>query len=472
MKGYILTIIAFVFAIGLGAQVLTCHDVQYTTDPSGNTPYANQTITVQGIVTHIIPNSAFYIGDPEGGPWSGLYIYNRNTSNVVALGDMIKITGTVVEYYNLTEVSTVSSYEILSQGNPMPPAAELSTSQIAYGAASSEQWEGVLVRLTDVQVKSAIDSYGQFKVADTSNVQAMVDNGLYNFPVSSIVVGEWWYMIQGIVDYHSAAGYKINPRNANDMIKVDSVESSAIRIPNVNGVLNTVVDVPVTTSKIKSAWGVQSYTITFRIDPTKIHFQGLNIAGTLSPMQPVPTISAAGDTISFTVVYQEMLVAAEGDTLINLSLEPLVYGDATVDILSFKYDNVVINNLIDGSVLTKIVSNIAYLNIGNSTDSKNIFNPANNEKISITYGCKSGLLGKALVRIYDAQGRLVATPVNVNLPNASATLSMDTYEWNGRDANLNLLPPGLYYCHLEVQDRRTGKSERTVQPIVIKSRLK
>lgn len=68
MKNYILTFLAIFLVAGISAQtVLSCHDIQYTTDPTGNSPYYTQTVTVQGIVTHIIPNSAFYIADPEGG---------------------------------------------------------------------------------------------------------------------------------------------------------------------------------------------------------------------------------------------------------------------------------------------------------------------------------------------------------------------------------------------------------------------
>lgn len=484
MKGIYLIIAALFLSLGLGAQVLSCYDVQYTADPDGNSPYMDQSVTVGGIVTAVKANSNLYIGNSQGGPWSGLYIYDRNVSNVVSVGDSIVVTGTVSEYkqgdywaYALTELVSVSSYTIVSSNNPVPAATPVTTAQVAFNSVASEQWEGVLVRLTDVQIKTAPDSYGQFKVADAAsgNIQAMIDDGFFSIAASyQIVVNDWWYVIQGVVDYHgsSSAGWKLNPRTPEDLVKIDSVESSRISIPNVNGTINSQINVPLTTSKIKMDWGVQSYTVSFKIDPAQVRFQDLSIAGTLTPVEPVPTISAMGDTISFSVTYPEMLIAAEGDTLINLVMEPLSYGNATITLLSFKYDNININNLVGGSIQTKIRQSIAYLNIGNSLNKKNIFNPSNNEKINIQYGCKTGILGKALVRIYDAKGRLVATPVNLNLPNANAALSIDTFAWNGRDANLNLLPPGLYYCHLEVTDRSSGKSERTVQPIVIKARLK
>jgi len=73
------------------------------------------------------------------------------------------------------------------------------------------------------------------------------------------------------------------------------------------------------------------------------------------------------------------------------------------------------------------------------------------------------------VRIYDAQGRLVATPVNRNI---GSSLGIENYVWDGRDYMTNKLPIGLYYCHLEIIDRATGHKESTVQPIVIKAKMK
>ena len=123
-------------------------------------------------------------------------------------------------------------------------------------------------------------------------------------------------------------------------------------------------------------------------------------------------------------------------------------------------------------MLTKINRNIAFLNIGRSGSTKNSFNPELNEKITIEYGCRAvatGINTRAIVRIYDAQGRLVSTPVNKTI---TSSLGIESIQWDGRDTNMKLLPIGLYYCHLEVIDRASGAKEVTVQPIVIKSNLK
>jgi predicted extracellular nuclease len=114
----------------------------------------------------------------KGGEWSGLYIFHGNTSNNVAVGDLVVLTGLLVEFYNMTELTQVSSYSIISSNNAVP-ITTLTTSQLPFGAATSEVYEGVMVRFNDVQIKSTIDGYGQFKVADSSGVQAMIDDVFY-----------------------------------------------------------------------------------------------------------------------------------------------------------------------------------------------------------------------------------------------------------------------------------------------------
>ncbi len=469
MKGILITILALTLSMGLMAQ-LTCYDIQHTDDPSGDSEYNGQSVTVRGIVTAINRGSSLYIGDPEGGPWSGLYVYHGNTSNLVELGDMVDLTGTVDEYYDLTELTNVTSANIISQNNPIP-ITPLLTSDLPYNNNSSEQYEGVMVRFNDVQIKSNLDSYGQFKIADSSNVQAMVDDVLYVPQASQIVVNEWWYQIQGVVDYHSVAGYKILPRDANDMIKIDDPSNASIRIATAtNAELDQINTLNVYTSKLKSEWGIREYYMSIRIDPAVVLYQGFEIEGTLSSFEPTQTVSADGDIITLHYAGQETLIAGEDDTvLIKLLFEPKTYGDIVINLDEFRYDDIDITSLSNGKLMVKITENVAHLNIGTDASGKNSFDPSMNEKINIEYGTRTGFLARAIIRIYDAQGRLVATPIHQNF---TSSTGIESTTWNGRDSNMKLLSPGLYYCHAEVSNRETGKRYNTVQPIVIKSRLK
>lgn len=468
MKGIVLSILALSLSLGLMAQ-LSCYDIQFTDNPNGDSPYKDQTVTVQGIVTANNRGTGFYIGDAEGGPWSGLYVFHGNTSNTVELGDEVVLTGLLVEYFNLTELTQVSAANILSSNNSIP-ITPLSTADMPNTGTAGEAYEGVMVRFNNVQIKSTIDSYGQFKIADDSGVLAMVDDVLFAPQASQIVVNQWWYQIQGVGDFHSVPKYKILPRSAEDMIKMDEVSNSTIRIQSVSdAAVNQISTVNVTTTKLNPEWGVREYMMTVKIDPSVVLYQGYDISGTLTFSNPTVTISEAGDEITFHYAVQEGITTPEESVLLKLKFEPLNYGDIIIDLHEFKYDDVPISSLVDGRLQVKITKKIAHLNISTDTSGKNIFDPTMNEKIILEYGTKTGFLARALIRVYDAQGRLVATPVHQNI--ASST-GIESYSWNGRDSNMKPLVPGLYYCHLEVSDRESSKRYRTVQPIVIKSRLK
>jgi hypothetical protein len=88
-------------------------------------------------------------------------------------------------------------------------------------------------------------------------------------------------------------------------------------------------------------------------------------------------------------------------------------------------------------------------------------------KVEIGYFAKTG--DKVIVRIYNSEGKLMVTPVNkiVDTPEG-----INFYYWNGRDKDYRLVEPGLYICHLEVQDRENGKKKSNKAPIVIGTKLK
>ena len=60
---------------------------------------------------------------------------------VPAIGDEVTVTGTVAEYYDMTELTDVSAFSIVSSGNPVTPAV------LASNEVAQEQWEGQLVRV-------------------------------------------------------------------------------------------------------------------------------------------------------------------------------------------------------------------------------------------------------------------------------------------------------------------------------------
>jgi hypothetical protein len=179
----------------------------------------------------------------------------------------------------------------------------------------------VLVAFYNVQIKSATDSYGQFNIADTSNIQAMVDDGFFSIPSQhSIVVGDWWYVIRGMVDYWgtSSAGWKVNPRDRDDLIKEDSVANSTIRLSSDPlAEIDKISTLELSSTKLLSEWGVREYSFDINIDPAKVIYQGFDIDGTVTTAAPSVTVSSAGDVITFHYGSQDGIVSATDMILIN-----------------------------------------------------------------------------------------------------------------------------------------------------------
>lgn len=470
MKHILTFLMMLSLSFGLFAQVLTCYDVQYTDDLSGDSPYMDQIVTVTGIVTGIVPGTGIFISDPDGGPWSGLYIYGRDAASQTNVGDEVNVTGEIIEFSGLTEMSLPTSIEVLSSGNPVPPPVELAVAEIPnQNFRFSEQWEGVLVSISDMTVASLPDGYNQWRVRGVAGGIAMISDLFDVMNTQDIVMNEHWHSITGFVDYHSSAGYKINPRSPHDMIKEYSINNVEVKIGGKgNAEIGETYTLPMTISAVGSDWNVESYDFTLQYEADRVSFEGIEIDETLTESQPdVQNLGSGRVRISYT--FPEIMNTTSTETLIKIKVKPKAYGNISVGFAEFYLGDDPLTNLHAGNIVTAITKNIAHLDIFTETSSKNIFNPYEGEKIMIEYGTKGGTMARAVIRIYDAQGRLVATPVHKNFTGASG---FESYQWDGRDSSMKRLKPGVYYCHAEISDRSTGKRNSTMQPIVVKSRLK
>lgn len=95
------------------------------------------------------------------------------------------------------------------------------------------------------------------------------------------------------------------------------------------------------------------------------------------------------------------------------------------------------------------------------------FNPYSGETFPIEFGAKED--DKAILRIYNAEGKLMRTLFNRMITNSTGIIQ---YDWNGKDKENKLLPLGLYICFLEVIDTTNGNKKTAKAPIVIGAPLK
>ena len=214
-------------AVGLAT---TIYDVQHneTTPGTGNdcfpSPFDDQVVTVSGIVTmDSIGNgyNDFWIQEADTA-WSGVFVY-QNTYDLV-VGDSVTLWGALVdEYYGLTELKNLDSISVHSQGHTLPAPIDISTGDLAAEDscfAVGEHYEGVLVR---VQIVACTDvgGFGEWLVDDGSG-ECLIEDYIYEYVPN---VGDNFASITGIVHY-SYGQYRIEPREAGDIIPETPVEST------------------------------------------------------------------------------------------------------------------------------------------------------------------------------------------------------------------------------------------------------
>lgn len=204
------------------ASVEAAHPLQETVTPideiqsqfsnGDDSTLAGETVTIRGIVTGVF-GDLFFVEEASGGPWSGIAVYKPGHSAVT--GDDVRITGRVTEFYDLTEIEP-GQIEILSSNHPLPAPHPLSVQE-----AQNEQWEGVLVRVSNVEVVSEPDQNGEWQIRDGSGRIRVDDKGVYYAAMS----GQPIAAITAVVD-HAFGSYRLIPRNLDDIGNAGSLSAA------------------------------------------------------------------------------------------------------------------------------------------------------------------------------------------------------------------------------------------------------
>ena len=199
--------------------VLTITDIQTPFNPDGDSPYDGSVVTTSGIVTAVKDSTGYWIQESAGGAYSGVYVYDRD--HFPEEGDSVILTAGVIEYWNLTELSGIVAYENVSSGN------DFTVTDVTTDDMNSEQWEGVLVRLTSSTCIDDTNRFGEWLVDDGSGTAKANDFLHVYLPTIGTV-----YDITGVIDYNFSE-YKINPRR-----DADVVESTVSIESNINSIVN------------------------------------------------------------------------------------------------------------------------------------------------------------------------------------------------------------------------------------------
>ena len=183
-------------------DTVSVYDIQYTTDPNGNSNYVSQQIITGGIVTAVRSDSTFFISSGSGA-WSGVYVYTKDY--VVNIGDSVILDGEVDEYFDLTELVNVTNVQVISSGN------NYNVNNCSTAAANSEDFEGCMVQVTNAMCVNDTAGFGEWIINDGTG-DLTVDDLLFSYtPIIN-----YFYDVTGPMTYNYGA-YKLLPRDAADI---------------------------------------------------------------------------------------------------------------------------------------------------------------------------------------------------------------------------------------------------------------
>ena len=200
----------------------TPYDIQYTENQGIGedcfpSEFEGQNVEVTGVVTAVRPDNEypnFFFQDPQKDDWAGMFIYINKGYVPPKVGDEVKLKGDISEYFGMTEMKNLVSTDILSSNNNVEPTLVTASSLSGECRVWVEKYEGMLVRLVNVEVTQSANEDGQWIVSDWTG-SAMIDGYMFDGDWSRPEYGIHFVSITGVLHY-SYGQYKLMPRNSKD----------------------------------------------------------------------------------------------------------------------------------------------------------------------------------------------------------------------------------------------------------------
>jgi len=271
MKRALLLILLLGLSGVVMAQITPIKDIQYTTLANGDSPLKGQAVTISGVVTgeiYAFKNNYYYVQDANA-QWSGVKVYMKG--NLAAEGDHVTLTGTVDEYNGCTEITNVTAFKIDSTGTKWIQPMQVTTGEIATGAANAEAYEGCLIRVENATITNPSLGYGEWQINDGSGPCRVDDETKYYFnPAKYTGVKS----VTGILDYANG-DTKIEPRLAYDVVE-NGPYTRMQRIQQVR--YSDLLKTPVDNTSDRSYFYKDTVTVTGIVTmPTGLSYAGAGI---------------------------------------------------------------------------------------------------------------------------------------------------------------------------------------------------
>jgi 5'-nucleotidase len=150
-----------VFTLGLGGLAVSpaaaadvTHSIADVQGDGAATPLSGSVVTVEGVVTGDYRNATasgykgFYLQTPGAdetpGRSDGIFVYANTANPGIAIGDLVRVTGTAGEYQGQTQITAtaVGAYELIDDAVGVPASTVLPNSVVG---TAREAYEGMLV---------------------------------------------------------------------------------------------------------------------------------------------------------------------------------------------------------------------------------------------------------------------------------------------------------------------------------------
>ena len=178
-------------------------------------------VVIEEAVVTAVFGDAFTIQDPEGGAFSALWVYNqrRELQDALTPGSLVRVEGSLIEFFTLTElVPDPSGITIVGQSPVPEPIIINDPARIADGGDLVEQMESVLVEVPSTRVLNTAPDcprdFGMFVVS--GNLRIGSENDFDYTPARSDVITR----VVGVLHY-SFEHQKLFPRGDADIDAVD-----------------------------------------------------------------------------------------------------------------------------------------------------------------------------------------------------------------------------------------------------------
>lgn len=223
-RGYVIFAVLLIAVAGFSQQATTIYEIQSNRDPVTQVSnWLDSLVTVEGIVTcdfGPINSRTFCLEMSQGGPWSGIMVYvpSQLGTPPVNLGDSLRVTATVDEYNDNTELAVADINDIVRLGiADLPPFSIISTAHLDTSATSSyppdsaEAYEAVLVQVQDAFVTDEGDA-NNWEISDGDGYVFVRKSTYYSYTPA---LGDF-LNVSGIVETRNDL-YKITPRIEDDI---------------------------------------------------------------------------------------------------------------------------------------------------------------------------------------------------------------------------------------------------------------